>query len=259
MYSLRELQANFVRGIFSGGNCADLISAQDAKARLAIYRDNVFSNYREALRAVYPVIEKLVGRQFFDHAANRYIAVTHSASGDLHHYGATFADFIRGFPELEPLVYLHDVARLEWMIHESFHAADYPAIALDSLNDISPERFEALNFILHPACRMLASGYPVQHIWRANQPGAAEEMIDLSEGGMNLLVARPQYEVELRELKTGEFVMLAEFAAGRGFGDAYLRTLEADPDFNVAVFMQTHVQARTFVDFSIARGECKVL
>jgi hypothetical protein len=131
---------------------------------------------------------------------------------------------------------------------------------------MAPERFEHLNFSLHPACRLLASPYPVQRIWRANQEGAAEETIDLCEGGMNLLIARPvlstvegpQYGVELRLLNTGESVMLSEFAAGKSFGDALLRALDADPEFDVAAFMQTHVSARTLVDFSITRGECKV-
>ncbi|MGH8772465.1 MAG: hypothetical protein ACREV2_15010, partial [Burkholderiales bacterium] len=62
-------------------------------------------------------------------------------------------------------------------------------------------------------------------------------------------VEGPQYEVELRPLKTGEFVMLSEFASGKSFGDALLRALDADHEFNVAAFMQTHIAARTLVDY----------
>lgn len=249
MHSLHELQESFTHGIFAGAGGADLSSGADWQARFAIYRNNVFANYREALRAVYPVVEKLVGRNFFDHVADRYIAVSPSVSGDLHEYGSSFAEFIAGFPGAAPLVYLPDVARLEWLIHESFHAADYPAIALDLIRNISPARFEHLTFALHPACRLLASPYPVQRIWQTNQEGAPDETIDLNEGGVNLLIARPQYEVELRPLKTGEFVMLSEFASGKSFGDALLRALNADHEFNVAAFMQIHIAARTLVDY----------
>ncbi len=257
MYSLRELQANFVRGIFSGADYADSIAGPGPRARFAIYRNNVFSNYREALRAVYPVVDRLVGRQFFDRVADHYIELSPSTSGDLNEYGQNFPEIIAGFPGAAPLVYLRDVARLEWMIHESFHAADYPEIALDLIRNISPEHFEHLTFALHPACRLLTSPHPVQHIWQANQEGAPDETIDLNEGGVNLLIARPalrtvegpQYEVELRPLKTGEFVMLSEFASGKSFGDALLRALDADHEFNVAAFMQTHIAARTLVDY----------
>ncbi|MGH8727129.1 MAG: HvfC/BufC family peptide modification chaperone [Burkholderiales bacterium] len=249
MYSLRDLQGNFVRGIVSGADYADSIAGPGPRARFAIYRNNVFSNYREALRAIYPVMDRLVGRQFFDRVADHYIDLFPSTSGDLNEYGQDFPEIIAGFPGAAPLVYLRDVARLEWMIHESFHAADYPEIALDFVTNMSPERFEALSFALHPACRLIASPYPILRIWRANQEGAPKETIDLNEGGCNVLIARPQYEVELRPLATGEFVMLKAFAAGKSFGEAFSRTIEADLKFDVVRFMQTHVAARTLVDF----------
>lgn len=248
MCSLRELQTNVVRGFFSGADYADSIAGPVPRTRFAIYRNNAFSNYREALRAVYPVVDRLVGRDFFDHVADRYIELSPSTSGDLNEYGRDFPEIIAGFPGAAPFVYLRDVAELEWMIHESFHSADYPGIALDFTN-ISPERFEMLNFTLHPACRLIASPSPILRIWRANQEGAPEETIDLNEGGCNVLIARPEYEVGLRPLATGEFVMLKEFAAGESFGEAFARTIEADLKFDIVRFMQTHIAARTLVDY----------
>jgi hypothetical protein len=248
MYSLRELQSAFTQAIFFSGDCTGLTATQDAGARFAIYRNNVFSNYREALRSVYPVVEKLVGREFFDHVAGRYITKHASTSGDIGEYGERFPEFLASFPAAKHLVYLRDVARLEWLIHESCHAADYPQSG-QLLDSVSPEGFEALNFVLHPACRLIASPYPVLHIWKANQDGAVEETIDVAEGGDWVLVARPAFEVELRAMTRGHFVMLARFAEGQSFGTAYLHALDADPDFDVAAFMRTHIAVRTLVDY----------
>ncbi|MGI9047147.1 MAG: HvfC/BufC family peptide modification chaperone [Burkholderiales bacterium] len=155
MHSLRDLQRTFAASLLASAHCDAILArpGMDADARLGIYRNNVFSNYREALRAVYPVIERLVGSEFFRHAADRFIATHESVNGYLHRFGEGFADFLQGFPGAEHLVFLSDTAHLEWLIHESFHAADHAPLALRRLAEIGP------GAVRRPALRD-ASGLP---------------------------------------------------------------------------------------------------
>ena len=177
MSSLRELQLKFVATLLDpAGNYAAaqvIDNAIPARERIGFYRNNVVSNFRETLRAVYPVIERLVGAPFFELASDRYMRVHPCASGDLNRYGEHFADYVETWPPARGLPYLADVARLEWRVEESFHAADHDSLRLSDLAAVPSDRRELLTFELHPSCRLLVSAYPIHRIWQVNQIGRA--------------------------------------------------------------------------------------
>jgi hypothetical protein len=243
---LLRLQHDFSQAMF-GAPPAGLAGAiragsLSAERRLAIYRNNVFANLRDALRAVYPVVERLVGAEFFDHAANGFIRHCPSVSGDIKDYGEEFAAFLARFPGAETLPYLADTARLEWAYHQVFHAADHAPLALEKLAGVPPDRYGQLRFQLHPASALLASDYPVQRIWETNQPDyRGDETVDLAVGGVKLLLLRP-----------GEFAMLAGFAAGCTVAEAFETALAVDAAFDLDAFLAQHVAGGTIVDFSEA-------
>jgi hypothetical protein len=196
------------------------------------------------------VAERLVGTEFFDHAANGFIHECPSVSGDIEDYGEAFAAFLARFPGAEALPYLPDIARLEWSCHRVFHSADQAPLALERLADVPPERYGQLRFRLHPASALLASDYPVHRIWETNQPDyRGDETVDLSLGGVKLLLRR-HFEVEMRPLGAGEFAMLTGLAAGRPVAEAFDTALAADAAFDLDVFLAQHVAGGTIVDFS---------
>ena len=102
MPTLRELELAFVRGMFDATDVAAenfvCANGMTPAARLAIYRNNIVHNYREALRDVYPVVERLVGEDFFRFAADHYIPCHPSCQGNLHGFGGEFAAFSSNFP-----------------------------------------------------------------------------------------------------------------------------------------------------------------
>lgn len=83
-----------------------------AERGFAAYRNNVYGNLRHTLRSVYPVVERLVGNDFFGFAASAYIDGQASCSGDLNQYGGEFPAFLLAFPPAQGLPYLADVAAL---------------------------------------------------------------------------------------------------------------------------------------------------
>jgi hypothetical protein len=254
MGRLHSLQHDFIQAIFGEppAGLPEAIRAGNlsAERRLAIYRNNVFANLREVLRAVYPVVERLVGEDFFAHAAHEFIRDYPSVSGDIEDYGEKFAAFLGCFPGVEMLLYLPDTARLEWAYHLVFHAADHSALPVQRLAGVPPERYGQLRFQLHPASALLASDYPVHRIWETNQPDyRGDETVDVSLGGAKLLLLRPCFEVEMRPLGAGEFAMLTGFAADHTVAEAYVAALEAEPAFDLNAFLAQHVTGGTVVDF----------
>ena len=255
MASLRELQSAFVDALFGGREewlaRHILASGMAPGARLAIYRNNTLHNYHEALRAVYPVVERLVGEEFFGHAARRYACACPSRSGDIQDYGESFPEFLAALPGAAGLAYLPDTARLEWRVHEAFHAAEHPPLDLESLAGVPAERYPELRFTLHPSCRLLASPYPVQLIWEVNQPEyRGDDTVDLALGGARLLVWRPGFQVEMVPLGAGEHALLASLAAGETLGAACDAALAAEEGFDVAAALRRRARDGVVVQFT---------
>src|SRR5687768_16032631 len=125
MRALREIQTAL----------ADAILMGRAGERLQVYRNNVFISLRQALADVYPVVQRLVGEEFFNQLARRFVREHPSRSGNLHDFGREFAGFLATLPDLTELPYLPDVAALEWALHEVFHEAEARPFDFSTLSD----------------------------------------------------------------------------------------------------------------------------
>ena len=256
MNRLHELQRQFRDALL--GNETHLLDSHirgDGLAidlRLGIYRNNVFTNLREALRTLFPVIEKLVGNAFFDYAADEYTRRYPSPAGDLNQFGEHLARFFAEFEPAAGLPYLPDVAQLEWLAHQVYHADDHRGFDFARLSAIAPERYGNLHFRLNPASALFASTYPVHRIWQVNQSGyTGDDVVDLNAGGVKLLIERRTGLIELRCLSMGEWSLLTALAADADFASACAQALQAEPDINLSATLSGLVTHATLVDFRV--------
>lgn len=252
--SLSELQHDFLAQVLApDGDLPGLIrpNGLTSAARLGVYRNNTFTGLGKHLRAVYPVVERLVGEPFFRYAAREYIRRYPSHSGDIGDYGTELPDFLAQFEPTRALSYLPDVARLELARHRAWRAADHDPLDLAALGRVAPEDYETLRFTLHPSVRLLESRYPVLRIWQVNQPDfAGDQTVDLNAGSCRLLVCRSGLDVRQQSLTNGEFVLLQTLVTGLDFGSACECALEADPDCNLGATLQRLVAGGMVVGFS---------
>jgi hypothetical protein len=255
MPSLRELQRNFSAAIMFDDRAAMaslgiVAGGLDPARRIAIYRNNVMGNYRRALATTYPVVRSLVGVPFFATACDIYARGHASARGDVNRYGGDFATFLRTYAPARDLKYLSDVARLEWAVDQSNIAADAAPLDIAGLGAVPAEQVSNLRFHLAPSVRLLASPFPILHIWRVNQPGyAGDDRVDLGEGGDALLVQRTAGEVVIERIERGDHVLLAAVAAHAILGAAATRAAGADPAFDLAAALRRYVANETIVGF----------
>jgi hypothetical protein len=255
MHALLDLQASFAAALFDSADSRVLHwideAGMSAGERLAVYRRNVFHNYHGALRDVYPVVERLVGEAFFEFAAGEYVRRHRSTQGNLHAYGERFAEFLGAFVPAASLSYLPDVARLEWAMHESFHAADRGPLDPLRLGGLTVEELPHVTFVLHPACRLLRSPYPVHAIWEANQAGR-DGRADLGTGGVHLLVRRSGHAVQLEPVGDAEYAMLEACAAGHPLAAALDAARRECVGFDLGAFLARRVSDATVSEFRLS-------
>ncbi|NJM11364.1 MAG: DUF2063 domain-containing protein, partial [Synechococcaceae cyanobacterium SM1_2_3] len=200
-------------------------------------------NLTASLRATYPVICRLVGDSFFDYVAAQYITAYPSRSGDLEEFGGDFARFLEIFTPAAELVYLPDVARLEWIYRQIFYAADHPPLDLSALAQVPAEQQGDLHFQLHPAARLLQSAFPILRIWQVNQADyAGDAAVDLTAGGIRLLaLRRDHFEIEFQPLSVGELILLLALEQGFTFAAACEQAMTAQPDMDLSACFSRHV------------------
>jgi Putative DNA-binding domain len=237
MSSLRELQAGFSAAVLAEDEtriAPEIVDDNlDASARLAVYRHHVFKSLAAALEATYPVITRLVDRRFFGWVADRYIRAHPPAAPCLFEYGADFAEFVAGFPACANLPWLGDVARLEWAMNAALHAPDATPLDADGWRALRPDDLAHLTVRLHPSLTLLASSWPVDAIWRANQPGA-DGVVDLERGGAHVQVSRLRDDVVFRVLTPASFAFRAALAEGRTLQEAAEQAFDVDSGFDLA-------------------------
>ena len=231
MPSLLEWQSQFG---------AALLSRTGAPG-LAVYRGNAFGNWAQALACAYPIVRKIVGEEFFEGLSRAYAIEHRSASGDLNEYGAELAEFVAAFPHTQDLPYLPDVARMEWLAHRAYYAADAAPFDPTKISNSNPE---ALRPRLTPACALLASDWPLGRIWTVHQDGYEGEIdVDLGSGPDRILVHRPRWRAQVRSVTPGDYCFLDSVRQGKSLGEALEAAVAEDPGFDPLLALAGWVDA----------------
>lgn len=220
MPSLHSLQRAFANCLVnSDDNAVERHIVQDGftgRERLEIYRNSCRGALAGSLRLTYPAVNRLVGNEFFDETARRFIAAYWPRSADLNEYGADFVDFLESFAPVRTLPYLADVARFEWALSVAAHADDAAPLDPSTLAALDPACHAGLRFTLHPSTQLLSLRYPADHI--ADAVLAADEAamreINLADGPVRLVVYRRPDGVQSRCVEPLEFELLRALLDG---------------------------------------------
>jgi hypothetical protein len=222
--ALLDVQLPYPKGLCSRNGA-------DPSRRFAVYRNNVQSSLINALADSYPVVQQLVGEEFFRAMAAIFVRSQPPQSPLMSRYGEGFADFIGQFEPIAGVPYVADVARLEYLRTLAYHAADAQPIRPEQVSAAlaNPQSLSELCFELHPSLHLLDSAYAVVAIWAAHQQEQSLAGIGLNQG-QHALVLRNGLDVEVFALETAASVFVRHLAGGRPL----LVAAEKSPPFDLA-------------------------
>ena len=249
MSKLRDLQRDFsaaMRGDSEGVLAHIDGGTLGGQARLGIYRNAIAATRLRTLSESFPTVRAFVGDAFFEQLAHRYATLHPSRSGNLCDYGGQFGDFIEGSPEaIEPVPYLADVARLEWLRQRAALAAEAKPRRLRVVG--GNERGQRATF--HPSVGALRSRFPVFTLYRwceaPNEP--APRLEDGPECG---LIWRAGGEVAQSAINPASYAFVHALLQGGTVAAACAAGSSQDVDFAPDECLRSLIECAIIVGFT---------
>src|SRR5262249_31223523 len=256
MPTLLEIQTAVRHGLLGNGDAtvaATLSDALERADRLSIYRNTSRTALTNTLRLNFPVVQRLVGEDFFTAAADTFITRDPPRTAWLDLYGEAFPEFLQCFEPAAALIYLPDVARLERAVNRALHALDVKPLEYLQLLEVEPSLQGHLCFAPHPSVSLVFSPYPVDTIWRAvlERDDISLAAIDFSAAAVRLLVERYDGEIKITQMSERRWRFAEALFAGQSLSAAL--AVADDPD--APGWLAAHLTAGHFTDFALSNAD----
>ena len=205
-----------------------------AGRRFNVYRNNVTTSLMNALADGYPVIKKLLGEENFRNLSREYQAAHPPTSPLMMRFGEAFPAFLDGFTPLAKYPYLGDVARLEYALRLSYHAADTAPIDPEHLSLLTEDELLASRPELAPSVRIVPSKWPILGIWEFNTIANAPKPESRAQ---SVLITRREFDPKPVEITEGDVRFLNAVSKGKTLGDALDAAFEVEDTHDFAALL----------------------
>lgn len=258
MSDLAAFQDRFSAALHHDGELTRCGDAERLQAGLSVHRNTIYKALIDALRANYPSVERLMGREWFVASAHAFLAEQRPLEPSLIAFGSAYPDFLTGIPASEELDFLPGVARLDRYWTEAHIASDAGVLSADAMARILPEALFDLELRPHPSARLEWFNYPAPSLWRLNRPTIPpSKRFDLDWVSEGALIARPRGEVVMLTLDAPGFAFLQKCYAGASLGKAAVAALEIDVATDMTARIAQFINSGAFLALDDAFSDQK--
>jgi hypothetical protein len=224
----------------------------DPTMRFAVHRNNVVSSLQGAMAETFPVVQELVGIEFFRAMAAVFLRQSPPRTRILAHYGQEFPEFIERFEPAGSVPYLADMARLEMARVRAYHAADAAALESEavSLALASGDRIGELRLVCHPSVSVVSSRHAVVSLWAAHQDGSDLAAIDIDQAE-DAVVLRAGLDVLVVRLPPGGAEFVKALLQGGSLADAGGAAAMAVPAFDLSAILALLMSRRALTSIHL--------
>lgn len=205
----------------------------ERQKRFSVYRNNVQSSLLDAMKQSFPVLCELIGDSAFESLTLDYIRQYPPISPCLFEYGEELSAYLCDCEALVDYPYLPDVARLEFGLMRSAHAADAEPISQVTLGALAadPDRLYRSVVEFAPSVQLITSSFAVGSLWQIHQltdpteRQRALKQLDIS-AGERLFLSRPLYSLRFDRLSEDQAQLISALMQGAMLGDVLKDTQE---------------------------------
>jgi len=127
---------------------------------------------RDRLAVIFPVIEQVVGSEYFTELADQY-QQQHPGSEQDRLYGDYFPHFLLMLSssrmELDKLLFLPEMARLEWALYSAENAQQDPDFSFNLIEQVPDAKQPLISFTASHSLNIIYTEWPVYDMWQRFQ------------------------------------------------------------------------------------------
>lgn len=214
-------------------------------AFLSVYRNGYLKTCTDALASSYPVVQSLVGEDYFRGVARAYVEAHPPTKGTLVGYGKDLAEFLRSRSDKHELVYLADAAAIDEAWLSSYFAEEVSALTAADIESMNSEGIDvsAVRVTLTPPTRLVSLDHHIAATWALlREQGALTQSIRLEEGGNVAMLWRLNGKIHIKELDPAESAFMSKLAETATLEAAATKAFEIDEAFDLSTTFSALLQ-----------------
>lgn len=248
MPTIKQLQEAFFESVFNKQDttifeqfCHNEIAPE---FRFNIYRNTILQNLRNSLEMTFPAIWKLVGKVCADALALAFVQdpCNLPKTNCLDDWGEKFPAFLQNNEMVKHLLYLKDIAEIEWLRHLSYCSQDYLVLDSSVLKKHINNSVDKLCLIFNPSVFLYSSPYYLKNIFELIENPFEISTINFQHLPSYAVIARQKKQILTHWITNDLFHFLCHIKKGSPLGQSYESTLENHPDFNLFSGLQFLLQ-----------------
>jgi hypothetical protein len=224
--------------------------------RVDIYANAYFYRLLDCLGEDFPTTLAVVGTDNFAALVKEYLLEHPPTEPSILYAGLYLADFLNDHPFAERWPFIADLARLERAVLDVFHAADAPALSLETLHAVPSEEWPALKLRTHLAVEIVHSEWRIADVLHTVEQG--REWTDPEHEEASVLVWRQNALINYRNLEPVERDALVIVAKGASFA-AVCEAVAAGAEESNRVAVIGQLMARWLADGIIMAADAMLV
>ena len=220
--------------------------------RIDLYANAYFYRLLECLKEEYPAILAVIGADHFASLIREYLTRWPPTEPSIFYAGRYLPEFLRNYILVQWRPFIAELARLERVTLEVFHAPQAPLLSDETMRAIPPQKWPATELRLHPGVEILRGEWRVTDVLSAVEHG--DKWVEPVRETNGVVVWRRGTTVHYRMLEAGEIDALAGLKNGASFAVLceVIATASSSSD-QVALIGQ--LLARWLADEILVRGD----
>jgi hypothetical protein len=184
---------------------------------------------------------------------DKYNQQYRSPSGNLDDYGKYFPALISSLKKEHKLLYLKDIARLEWLYHLVYFAKDVKPIAIEKLQNLKPKEYYKVKFKLHPSCYLQVSSYPIYTIWSFTEKNSRKKINIDKNSAEYVLVERCNFKSNIHNISAEEYFFLENIKKKKNIYQIYKILSKSNPDFDIGSLINKYISIGVLAEFGVSK------
>lgn len=223
MSTLSNIQSDFQNEILCGDTdfekCILSTEKCDANTRIDIYKNSYQQRLIEALETDYEALHTLLGDNHFYEMALAYIEAHPSQVRSIRFFGASVSDFLKNTLPYSNNKILAEMADFEWSLTNAFDAPDATIIDMQRMEQVLPEQWNDMRFVLSPTIQQLELRCNVAEIWNAVSEEKKLPKIKQAKKSVAWIMWRKELEIFFRSMPAEEAWAIHAIQSNCSFGD----------------------------------------